>query len=192
MSGDSDMRAVEAAQLTRSIKQGGKGARHLEVVEGRLVYSFNVAKAAAYADAALAPGVPRTPWQVSADLLWSVDHLVRELPSEDVSADDQDGRTPRRRGQLVMKQEAARRFTFDYREAERQVARGLRARASITQAAREPTRVHGNGIEGHLCIAAKDRKGYFLGPIAYMAQEAMEFVTSPKDKDDGNEEEPES
>ena len=45
-------------------------------------------------------------------------------------------------------------------------------------------RHNGNGIEGHLCMAAKDGKGYFLGPIAYMAQEAMAFVTSPKD--DGN------
>lgn len=33
-----------------------------------------------------------------------------------------------------------------------------------------------HGLEEHLCIAAKDGTGYFLGPVAYMAQAAMRML----------------
>lgn len=38
------------------------------------------------------------------------------------------------------------------------------------------SRVDSHGEEGHLCIAAKDTSGYFLGPVPYMAMEAMKLL----------------
>ena len=119
MSDDSDVQAVLGAQLTRSTRRG-RGKQALEGHGGKLVYSFNFRATEAPANAALAPGVPRQPWAVGADLLWTVDHLVREITADGEA-------TPQRGGEALPKaaSEAGRRFAFDHREAEQQIARSM-------------------------------------------------------------------
>ena len=117
----SDVQAVQAAQLTRSQVSRGRGAKKLETEGGRAVYSLNLQRDSDTADRAFAPGIGYTPWAVEATLLYCVDHLVKELPRIDGKNLGSEG--VGRSGSLMAKAEAARRFVFDYKQAEREVVR---------------------------------------------------------------------
>ena len=103
---DSDVMCVEAIQLTRSFTRQGRAKKMVwDRFDGQLVFSYNMSKDASYDDRAFAPGV-MVPWAVNSDLLWSVDHLVKQIDSAG-SDKWQD-----------------KRFTFDYKQAERELAFG--------------------------------------------------------------------
>ena len=127
----SDMRCVQTAQLTRSFVRSGRSRSKVWDTEGgKLVYSLNLRRDAGD-DGAFAPGVGSTPWLPSAELLWSVDHLVTEVSDVSRATSASPSMAP-----LLAKVVARRRFTFDFRQAEREIAgfEGRQRRTSATQA----------------------------------------------------------
>ena len=123
MSEESDLQAVSGAQLTRSLVASGK-RRGFAKEGGEVVYQLNLTRDAKVADRAFAPGGGCRPWQQGADLLWSVDHLVKEMAAEASDAASMSGT-------LEAKRVALRRFTFDYKRAEQEIARGLLRREQM-------------------------------------------------------------
>ena len=84
--------------------------------------------------------VGSVPWQIKAERLWSVDHLVKE-------AEPTWKQTSVRRGEGQAAQWARKAFHFDYREAERQIAaemaresRSAEVASAATEVARAPLR----------------------------------------------------
>lgn len=127
LSEESDLLVVHGAQLTRSLVASGK-ARGYAKEGGKVVYQLDLTRDAKVADRAFAPGVGCRPWQQSADLLWCVDHLVKEVASDAEAAAPVSGT-------LEAKRVARRRFTFDYRRAEQEIARGLLRREQMASEA---------------------------------------------------------
>ena len=157
---DGDMQAVQCAQLTRTlVTSGRRKTRAFENSGGRCVYSLNLRRDCDEKDRAFAPGVGSKPWASSAALLWTVDHLVEEVTS---AAAQSEVNTPQT-GVLTARIEAERRYLFDFKQAEREVARCMRRReeASLVDTA-------GSGIErltldeanGGMSKADSDGVGY--------------------------------
>ena len=111
----SDVRCVLVAELNRSYTLSGRTKKKVwDVVGGKLVYALDISRAGK----SFAPGVGYTPWMPRADMLWSVDHLIKEMPTHDAESPRSGGRS------MSAKVEAYRRFTFDFKQAEREVAHG--------------------------------------------------------------------
>ena len=123
------MMCVQLAQLTRSYSVKGKAkSKTFDTAGGKLKYTLNLQRSADVADRAFAPGIGYTPWSVSAGMLWSVDHLVKELtPEAELDA------TSPGAGGLLAKRVAGKTFSFDFKLAEREIAAGAVRRANVGQ-----------------------------------------------------------
>ena len=128
LSATSDVQCVHAAELQRAYTLQGRAKKKvMDLHQGKPVYALNMSKK----EGSFAPGVGCQPFAPSAELLWSVDHLVREVGPEAEPA-----RGPRSTG-LRAKEEAQRRFVFDYKQAERELAGGQARRAAAVAASAE-------------------------------------------------------
>ena len=108
--GKADLRLVELVNVQVKHGKGGRAKRSKEyVVDNSIVKDEYGTRPASFS------GLGSVPWVVDGSLLWSVDHLVSE----------QDPTTPRKplkKGAGQAAQWAQKAFSFDYAEAERQIA----------------------------------------------------------------------